>query len=209
MKLEKNKGYVFFVRHGQTNWNLKRLLQGRDEIPLNETGISQANWVAEKLKDVCSRTKLKFDKVASSPLFRASVTAKKIADAIGCDDFAVDSRLVERDFGDISGKEYDISAKYITGNDESVNGLEPFENVYERVKSFIVENASAGKKIIAVSHGSATGVFTSATKKSPYANKAKSVLQNCHMVIFSYDGDEIIMEDYDVSPEKLDLLEIE
>lgn len=209
MKLEKNKGYVFFVRHGQTDWNLKKLLQGRDEIPLNETGLSQAEWVAEKVKSVCERTALKFDKVVSSPLCRASVTARKIADAIGCADFSLDSRLIERDFGEISGKEYDMGAKYITGNDESVNGLEKVENVYMRMKSFVMENATAGKKVIAVSHGSATGVFTSVTKKAPYANKAKRVLQNCHMVIFSYDGKEILMEDYDVSPENLDLLEIE
>ena len=224
MKLEKNKGYVFFVRHGQTDWNLKRLLQGRDEIPLNETGLSQASWVAEKIKEACQRTELKFDKVVSSPLCRASVTARKIADAIGCKDFSIDERLIERDFGEISGKEYDMGAKYITGNDESVSGLENVEDVYLRMRSFVTENATKGKKIIAVSHGSATGVFTSVTrepqasffglrtpcqKKAPLAQNAKRVLQNCHMVIFSYDGEEILMEGYDISPENLDLLEIE
>lgn len=209
MKLEKNKGYVFFVRHGQTDWNLKKLLQGRDEIPLNETGLSQAEWVAEKIKFVCANGALKFDKVVSSPLSRASVTAKKIARAIDCADFSLDMRLIERDFGELSGKEYDMGAKYITGNDESVSGLEPVENVYLRMREFVTENATPGKKIIAVSHGSATGVFTSVTKKSPLANSAKRVLQNCHMVIFSYDGEEIIMEGYDISPENLDLLEIE
>ena len=209
MKLEKNKGYVFFVRHGQTDWNLKKLLQGRDEIPLNETGIAQANWVAECLKNVCARTKLRFDRVASSPLSRASVTAKKIAESIGCDDFSVDSRLIERDFGALSGKTYDMNAKYITGNDESVSGLEPVESVYARMRAFVTENASVGKRIIAVSHGSSTGVFTSATKRAPGVDGAKRVLQNCHMVVFSYDGAEILMEGYDVSPENLDLLEIE
>ena len=209
MKLEKNKGYVFFVRHGQTDWNLKRLLQGRDEIPLNETGLSQASWVAEKIKEACERTELKFDKVVSSPLCRASVTARKIADAIGCKDFSTDERLIERDFGEISGKEYDMGAKYITGNDESVSGLENVEDVYLRMRSFVTENATKGKKIIAVSHGSATGVFTSVTKKAPLAQNAKRVLQNCHMVIFSYDGEEILMEGYDISPENLNLLEIE
>ena len=209
MKLEKNKGYVFFVRHGQTDWNLKRLLQGRDEIPLNETGLSQAAWVAEKIKEACEGTALKFDKVVSSPLCRASVTASKIACAIGCDDFSTDERLIERDFGEISGKAYDMNAKYITGNDEDVSGLEPVEGVYMRMHSFVTENALPGKKIIAVSHGSATGVFTAVTKKAPLAENARRVLQNCHMVVFSYDGCEILMEGYDISPENLNLLEIE
>ena len=71
------------------------------------------------------------------------------------------------------------------------------------------ERAGVKKKIIAVSHGSVTGVFTSVTKKAPLAQNAKRVLQNCHLVIFSYDGEEILMEGYDISPENLNLLEIE
>ena len=102
-----------------------------------------------------------------------------------------------------------MGAKYITGNDESVSGLENVEDVYLRMRSFVTENATKGKKIIAVSHGSVTGVFTSVTKKAPLAQNAKRVLQNCHMVIFSYDGKEILMEGYDISPENLNLLEIE
>ena len=202
------KGYVFFVRHGQTDWNLKKLIQGRDEVPLNETGLSQAEWVANSFYTACKKTGIKFDKVVSSPLGRASVTAKAIADKIGCSDFSHDVRLIERDFGEQSGKEYDFGSPFIVGNDETIKGLESIEDVLARMQGFIKETATSGKYIIAVSHGSAAAVLTKNTKKR-YENTRETVLRNCHMVVFSYDGEEILVEGYDVSPENLDELELQ
>ena len=203
-----NKGYVFFIRHGQTDWNLKKLIQGRDEVPLNETGLSQAQWVAEGLKAACLRTGLKFDRVISSPLGRASITAKTISEKIGCDDFSIDERLIERDFGEQSGKTYDFGSPFIVGNDDSIKGLERVEDVLSRMQEFIKEVATPGKHIIAVTHGSAAAVLTSRTKKRYEKDKVASVLQNCHMVVFSYDGRELLVEGYNVPPENLDNLEL-
>ena len=194
---------LYIVRHGESVANLQKCHAGQMDYELTDKGREDALKCRENLKG------LVFDKVVSSPLCRASVTASKIACAIGCDDFSTDERLIERDFGEISGKAYDMNAKYITGNDEDVSGLEPVESVYMRMHSFVTENALPGKKIIAVSHGSATGVFTAVTKKAPLAENAKRVLRNCHRVVFSYDGCEILMEGYDISPENLNLLEIE
>jgi broad specificity phosphatase PhoE len=205
---DKSKAVICFLRHGQTDWNLKKLIQGRDEVPLNETGLSQAQWVAQGLKEACERTGLKFDRVISSPLGRASVTAKTIAEKIGCDDFSTDERLIERDFGEQSGKTYDFNSPFIIGNDDSIKGLEPVENVLLRMQNFIKEVAKPGKHIIAVTHGSSTAVLTKRTKKRYEKDKIESVLHNCHMVIFSYDGCELLVEGYNVSPENLDNLEL-
>ena len=203
------KSYVFFVRHGQTDWNLKKLIQGRDEVPLNETGLSQANWVATSLATACRQNGIKFDKVVSSPLSRASVTAKAIADKIGCDDFSIDQRLIERDFGEQSGKTYDFGSPFIIGNDDSIKGLERVENVLSRMRGFIKETATDGKYIIAVSHGSATGVLTRNTEKRFEKDTKETVLHNCHMVVFSYDGENIVVVGCDISPENLNELELQ
>ena len=112
MKLDKNKGYVFFIRHGQTDWNRQRLLQGRDEIPLNEDGLNQASVAANEIKKSVDKIGLKIDKVFSSPLSRASVTGEKISQALGCP-FAIDNNLIERDFGEISGKPYTFGSPAI------------------------------------------------------------------------------------------------
>ena len=61
---------IYLVRHGQTDFNKEGRWQGRNGLPLNETGISQALALHEKLKDV------KFDLVFSSPQERAVQTAE-------------------------------------------------------------------------------------------------------------------------------------
>ncbi len=201
--MENKKGYIYFVRHGQTDWNTKKLMQGRDEIPLNEVGVLQANWAAECIKKSASLAGITFDRVIASPLSRASVTGKIIADAIGCADFSTDNRIIERDFGELSGKPYEISAPYIVGDVDYVKGLEKTESVLYRVDEFIKEVVVPGKRIIGITHGSVSGVFAKEAKKRDGLDPTGKILHNCHMVIYSYDGKDIIMEGYDISPEEI------
>ena len=51
MNLKNKKGLIIFVRHGQTDWNLIKRLQGRENVPLNEVGHSQAETLAELILD--------------------------------------------------------------------------------------------------------------------------------------------------------------
>lgn len=204
-----DKGYIFFVRHGQTDWNIKRLMQGRDEIPLNEVGIAQANEAAQLFKESSSKGGVHFDRVITSPLSRASVTGKAIADAIGCTDFSTDDRIIERDFGELSGKPYEFSAPYIVGDADYVKGLEPVCAVLGRLDSFIKEVVKPNTNIIAVTHGSVSGVFASRSKKRDGVDPTGKILHNCHMVVYSYDGNEIIMEGYDISPKEIGSLDLQ
>ncbi len=60
---------IYMIRHGETDWNVVRKLQGRSDIPLNEEGRRLARVTAEALADV------KFDRIYTSPLQRAKETA--------------------------------------------------------------------------------------------------------------------------------------
>ena len=65
---------IYLVRHGETSWNIGRKVQGQTDIPLNETGVRQAEKVREELKDEV------FDVCYCSPLMRARRTAEIATD---------------------------------------------------------------------------------------------------------------------------------
>ncbi len=67
-----NPAIIYIVRHGQTDWNIGRKIQGHSDIPLNSEGEKQAEALKHELKDI------KFDAVFSSDLLRAKRTAEII-----------------------------------------------------------------------------------------------------------------------------------
>src|ERR1700756_519896 len=82
----------WFLRHGETDWNVRNLSQGNVDIPLNQTGLAQARSAALLLrgKGISS--------IISSPLSRARVTADIAAAELGLP-VQVDDGLREVSFG--------------------------------------------------------------------------------------------------------------
>ena len=200
--LDKSKGYIFFIRHGQTEWNVLRKMQGRDDIPLNQLGLTQAKEAAEGIKSACESTGFTFDKIITSPLIRARKTGELIGEAIGCPVIS-DERITERDFGVLSGTEYSPQSKAIS-EDACVEGLEPLCSVLERVNSFVKDNGVIGKSILAVSHGSVTKIFALSADKAPCVTNFNELLKNCHMIAYSFDKERVTMEGYNMSPKDLE-----
>ena len=85
---------IYIIRHGKTELNKAKVLQGRSDFPLNEEGIRQAEEAAARLGDV------RFAHVYSSPLIRAVQTAEIIAPQIKP---VIDERLIEMDYGPYEG----------------------------------------------------------------------------------------------------------
>ncbi len=94
---------IWLTRHGQTNLNKKKLMQGLTDEPLNETGIAQAKAAREKIGSVT------FDAVYASPLDRAIHTASIIG-GVDRKDVIIDERIIETDFG-----KYELSKYYLMG----------------------------------------------------------------------------------------------
>jgi broad specificity phosphatase PhoE len=63
---------IYLVRHGQTAWNKEEIFRGRTDVPLDETGLKQAELAAEYFKG------MEIHGIFSSPLARAWMTAQKI-----------------------------------------------------------------------------------------------------------------------------------
>ncbi|MNO68190.1 Phosphoserine phosphatase 1 [compost metagenome] len=67
-----NKTTIFLVRHGQTEWNIEHRFQGHQDSPLTETGVKQAGWLGESMRNE------KIDIIISSSSDRARRTAEII-----------------------------------------------------------------------------------------------------------------------------------
>ena len=98
---------IIFLRHAQAENNTKRILAGRTEgVPLTKTGVEQAERIAKYLKDV------DISAIYSSPIERASTTAKIVADSKSLN-YELDDRLIEIEMGKFTRMNYDdMFAKY-------------------------------------------------------------------------------------------------
>ncbi len=72
----------WYLRHGQTDWNLQGLAQGHTDIPLNATGLAQAESAGAFLATLFDDGKRPFDHIVASPLSRAFTTAEYAQKAI-------------------------------------------------------------------------------------------------------------------------------
>ena len=87
-------GHVYFVRHGQTVWNVENKICGATDIPLTELGHQQAIETGKKIVE----EGIQADEVLYSPLSRAAETARHISEITGIP-ARMELRLVEQNFG--------------------------------------------------------------------------------------------------------------
>jgi probable phosphoglycerate mutase len=147
------------IRHGETNWNTERRLQGHTDIPLNEKGVLQARQMAQAIKN----SKLLFDVLYTSDLKRAADTANAIVELFGVE-ARVDSALRERHFGALQGLTIQeapllqpvIWQAHITRDlEHDLEGGESIQQFALRVHTTLdkIQEQHSGKTILLVSHG--------------------------------------------------------
>jgi probable phosphoglycerate mutase len=141
---------LYLVRHGETDWNRQRLVQGSTDIPLNEMGRIQAIATGRLLAT------RHWDAIYSSPLSRAFETAQLIAREVGLGEPVVEPALVERSYGEAEGMDHaSIDARF-PGN-TPVPGREHWREVSDRVVPALIRIAEQhhGGNVLVVSHGGA------------------------------------------------------
>ncbi|MEA2977922.1 MAG: hypothetical protein QOF19_3442 [Alphaproteobacteria bacterium] len=98
---------IYYIRHGQTEWNAEHRLQGQRDIPLNDAGRAEARRSGEILRDILVREgrSLRDLDYVSSPLVRASETMELVRIALGLHPaaYCTDPRLAEISFGQWEG----------------------------------------------------------------------------------------------------------
>lgn len=146
---------LYFVRHGQTDYNLNNLIQGQQDIPLNETGIRQA----EQTRELLRAKGIGYDMIYCSPLSRAIVTGE-IVSGQSRDTFHFDKRLAEIKTGDIDHASILTDDPYIVDfvkhPDRFVPhpGAESYQDMIDRVGSFLDEmkETQPAEKILVTCH---------------------------------------------------------
>ena len=138
----------FLVRHGETEWNRVRRIQGVSDIPLNDTGRAQAAALGDILVGH------NFDLIVSSPLSRADETARIIAQRLGMPAPITVPDLIERNYGEAEGSSgAELDRRYPPGTD--IPGREDREVVTQRAVRVLHDMAirHPHADIVAVAHG--------------------------------------------------------
>lgn len=158
----------YYVRHGQTDWNLTRKLQGNSDIPLNETGVEQAYRAKQVLGNINIAT------ICTSPLQRAVTTAQIINEDKNCPIIEIDG-LRECDFGPHEGTQsYDWLSDWLDGNTTTTPcEVEPWDAFLARTRAAINMAVANPGPVLIVAHG---GVF--APIKQVIAPENRGHLQN-------------------------------
>jgi broad specificity phosphatase PhoE len=139
---------ICFLRHGECVENLKMRFAGRStDSPLTEKGMLQAQEAAGEFK----YKGIKIDRIISSPLIRAKLTAEIFADTIGFDKtkIEIDERIAEYDLGVLSGKD---KAGVTALQKVQAEGAEDPIDFLERVGAAYDEYSSYKGNILLVSH---------------------------------------------------------
>lgn len=163
------------VRHGQTDWNAERRLQGATDIPLNDIGRGQARDAVAVLAPY------EWDAIVSSPLSRAAETADLIAEGLGLTVSRRVPELTERSFGPAEGMQAgpELDALRIPGGfkgaeseDEAADrGLAALEALAEEFR---------GQRLLVVTHGTLLRVSLSRAIGQTLASVDNAVLNLAH-----------------------------
>ncbi len=155
---------LWFIRHGETDWNKSRRVQGQTDIPLNETGHAQAAAIASTLAGLHDNLE-GFD-LHVSPLKRPRQTMQAIVDHFDVDwkSIHVDDRISEICFGEMEGKTWpELNAQGIKPelDPEGFHGWRPtggesYADATVRVRNWL---STLSQPTIAVAHGGVSRII--------------------------------------------------
>ena len=177
-------GHLYFVRHGESEWNVEKRICGITDIPLTDRGREQARITAAKIVD----QGIKADGILCSPLKRARETAGIIAEATGFP-LSVEPRLIEQNFGTFEGKHWNTP--------EFFEAKQSFANRYgngesnlmlaHRIYNLIDEVKASGKTYILVAHNGIVRSVQSYFYSETNDEYAGFGIPNCEVVEYSWE----------------------
>ena len=180
-------GSVYFVRHGQTVWNVENKICGATDIELTELGHQQAVETGKRILD----EGIKADEILYSPLIRAAETARHISEVTGIP-ARMEPRLKEQNFGkwestprdgeDFKWAKRDFCCRYEGG--ESM--LQLAQRIYNLLDELRAE--SDEKTYILVAHNGIARVVQSYFYEMTNEEYADFGVRNCAVIKYDFAG---------------------
>lgn len=209
------KTHLYFIRHGETDSNVRGLLHGVTDVPLNDLGTRQAELIAERMA-----TQDGLDRIVSSPLQRALNTARAIQRRSGLP-LRIYEGLKEMNFGAAEGVPFDqLGDRY---PDQSALFLDPVADharypgsesraeFFQRVQRTVddIANQYLGQHVVVVAHGGFISAMLGVLLRENANSWRERPILNCsltHIEMSTTDPVAHLVNDV-VHLEQLDLVE--
>ena len=199
----KSRPIVFYIRHGETDWNVTGRLQGRHDVPLNARGRTQAMHCGEILRELfardgCNVAELDF---VSSPLGRARTTMELARAPLGlpADGYRIEPQLAEIAFGEWEGftiaQLHSRDPQRIAAREQDKwhfvpPGGESYQAVSLRMREWY---EGLARDTVAVAHGgTARGLLACLGIAKPAAAPLVDIAQG---VVYVFEGDRMMRYD--------------
>lgn len=182
-------GHFYFVRHGQTIWNVENKICGATDIALTKQGHEQAVQTGKKILE----SRIKADEILYSPLMRAADTAKHISEVTGIP-ARVEERLKEQNFGKWESTPRD-GADFQKAKMEFANNYEGGESMLrlaQRIYNLLddIRKESHDKTYILVAHNGIARVVQSYFHDMTNKEYAAWGIKNCEVVRYDFTDRE-------------------
>lgn len=191
---------LYLVRHGETEWNASRRIQGITDVPLNDTGRAQARRTGTLL------AARRWDAIVSSPLSRALETAHIIAREARLAPPVTLAAMIERHYGEAEGLDYrTLDARFPP--DSEVPGRESRAQVARRVLPALVAlcEQRPGQRIIVVTHGGVIRTVVNATAPADRALRGVPITNgSVHSFRCTSGGIELVAFDDPIDEESVE-----
>ena len=174
-------GYFYYVRHGETTWNVADKICGMTDVELTEKGHRQAKELAEEIV----KSGIHVDEILYSPLIRARDTAMEISDVTGIPARA-EKRLIEQCFGKWEGHEGRKDNAFTKDKTNFINSFEGGESMFklaQRIYNLLddIKKEADDKVYLLVAHNGISRVVESYFRDMTNEEYAAFGIKNCEI----------------------------
>ena len=179
-----NMKIIYFVRHGESEWNVADRICGRTDIPLTDKGHEQAILTGKQVAE----SDIKIDQILYSPLMRARDTALHISEITGIP-ARVEDRLIEQNFGRFEGTSPRRATEFVAAKSQfatSYDGGESMLKLAQRIYNLLDELKEDDLTYMLVAHNGIARVVKSYFDDMTNEEYARFGVPNSQLMGFEY-----------------------